>query len=79
MTGTSALREDPGPAPMQGPLINSFGHIPAGRCVPMRGADEDEVVDFARLASDTATEWAGRRINHPEFVRPARSMSVIGG
>ena len=25
------------------------------------------------------TKWSGHRINHPDFVQPARSMSMIGG
>ena len=45
---------------------------------PMRdGRDDDEL---ERLICDTVSrKWAGHRINHPDFVRPARSMSQIGG
>jgi GTP 3',8-cyclase len=24
-------------------------------------------------------KWSGHRINHPDFVQPERSMSMIGG
>src|SRR5439155_1037753 len=52
-------------------------------CVVVRGTNEDEVVDFARIARavrDAVTrKWAGHRINEADFVRPARSMSMIGG
>ncbi|GBC87339.1 GTP 3',8-cyclase [bacterium HR12] len=45
---------------------------------PLRsGASDDEL---ERLIRDTvARKWAGHRINHPDFVRPDRSMSAIGG
>jgi GTP 3',8-cyclase len=32
------------------------------------------------LIRDTMwAKWSGHRINHPDFVQPARSMSMIGG
>ncbi len=47
----------------------------------VRGAPESEVDD--RLAAEieraVATKWAGHRIGQVNFVRPARSMSQIGG
>ena len=45
---------------------------------PMRaGADDDELEGFIR---DTVwRKWSGHRINHPDFVQPERSMSMIGG
>jgi cyclic pyranopterin phosphate synthase len=45
---------------------------------PMRaGADDDELAALIRAA--VAGKWAGHRIDHPDFVQPARSMSMIGG
>ncbi len=45
---------------------------------PMRaGASDAEIEYLVREA--VWRKWAGHRINHPEFVRPARSMSMIGG
>ena len=46
---------------------------------PMReGAATDS--DLAALISKAVwPKWAGHRINHPDFVRPPRSMSAIGG
>jgi cyclic pyranopterin phosphate synthase len=45
---------------------------------PMReGAGDD---DLERLIRETVwTKWSGHRVNHPDFVQPARSMSMIGG
>jgi cyclic pyranopterin phosphate synthase len=45
---------------------------------PMRaGASDDEL---AGLIRDTVwRKWSGHRINHPDFVQPERSMSMIGG
>jgi cyclic pyranopterin phosphate synthase len=45
---------------------------------PMReGASDDEL---ERLIRDAVTrKWSGHRVNHPDFVQPARSMSAIGG
>jgi hypothetical protein len=31
------------------------------------------------MAGNVAAKWAGHSINRVEFVRPARSMSQIGG
>jgi cyclic pyranopterin phosphate synthase len=45
---------------------------------PMRaGADDDELERLIR--ENVAGKWSGHRINHPDFVQPARSMSMIGG
>jgi GTP 3',8-cyclase len=45
---------------------------------PMRaGADDAELEGLIREAA--AGKWAGHRISHPDFVRPERSMSMIGG
>jgi cyclic pyranopterin phosphate synthase len=45
---------------------------------PMRGGASDE--DLEGLIRATMWDkWAGHRINHPDFVQPARSMSMIGG
>jgi cyclic pyranopterin phosphate synthase len=45
---------------------------------PMRnGASDDELETLIRTA--VWGKWSGHRINHPDFVQPARSMSAIGG
>ena len=45
---------------------------------PLRaGADDAEL---ERLIRETIwAKWSGHRINHPDFVQPERSMSMIGG
>ena len=46
--------------------------------VPLRtGATDGDLAELVRRA--VAGKWAGHRINHPDFVRPDRSMSMIGG
>jgi cyclic pyranopterin phosphate synthase len=46
--------------------------------VPMRaGASDDELERVIRTA--VWAKWEGHKINHPDFVRPERSMSMIGG
>jgi cyclic pyranopterin phosphate synthase len=45
---------------------------------PMRaGAGDDDLETLLRQA--VARKWSGHRINQPDFVAPARSMSQIGG
>jgi cyclic pyranopterin phosphate synthase len=45
---------------------------------PMReGASDDELA--ALIRSDVWRKWSGHRIDHADFVQPARSMSMIGG
>ncbi|MFM8999665.1 MAG: GTP 3',8-cyclase MoaA [Actinomycetota bacterium] len=45
---------------------------------PLRaGASDDELAELIR--GDVAGKWSGHRINHPDFVRPDRPMSSIGG
>jgi cyclic pyranopterin phosphate synthase len=45
---------------------------------PMRDGASDE--DLERLIREAVwTKWSGHRINHPDFVQPSRSMSMIGG
>ncbi len=45
---------------------------------PMRaGAGDEELASLIRQA--VWGKWSGHRINHPDFVQPARSMSMIGG
>ena len=45
---------------------------------PMRAGASDE--DLAALIRETVwRKWSGHRINHADFVQPARSMSMIGG
>ncbi len=45
---------------------------------PMRGgADDAELEALIRRA--VWRKWSGHRINHPDFVQPERSMSMIGG
>ena len=41
------------------------------------GADDDQIAAAVRDA--VTRKWAGHRINEADFVRPARSMSMIGG
>jgi GTP 3',8-cyclase len=45
---------------------------------PLRaGADDGELERLVRAT--VWRKWAGHRIDHPDFVQPARSMSMIGG
>ena len=45
---------------------------------PLRtGATDDDL--RALIRAGVWRKWEGHRINHPDFVRPARSMSMIGG
>ncbi len=45
---------------------------------PLRsGASDEEIEALVRAA--VGSKWAGHRIDHPDFVRPDRSMSMIGG
>jgi cyclic pyranopterin phosphate synthase len=45
---------------------------------PLRAGASDQ--DLAgRIRAGVWAKWEGHRINHPDFVRPARSMSMIGG
>ena len=45
---------------------------------PLRaGAPDDELESLIRGA--VWRKWSGHRINHDDFVRPAKSMSMIGG
>jgi cyclic pyranopterin phosphate synthase len=41
------------------------------------GATDDELVDF--IIAAVWKKEAGHKINQPDFVKPDRSMSVIGG
>ncbi len=45
---------------------------------PVReGASDEELVALVRRS--VWRKWSGHRINHPDFVQPERSMSMIGG
>jgi cyclic pyranopterin phosphate synthase len=45
---------------------------------PMRAGATD--AELGTLIRETVwRKWSGHRINHPDFVQPARSMSMIGG
>jgi cyclic pyranopterin phosphate synthase len=45
---------------------------------PLRsGAADAELASIIR--EGVARKWSGHRINHPDFVQPAKSMSMIGG
>jgi GTP 3',8-cyclase len=45
---------------------------------PMRaGATDEELEQLIR--ANVWAKWEGHKINHPDFERPARSMSMIGG
>ncbi|MBI2238391.1 MAG: radical SAM protein, partial [Actinobacteria bacterium] len=45
---------------------------------PMRGGGGDEEL-VALIRRGVWRKWSGHRINHPDFVQPERSMSMIGG
>jgi cyclic pyranopterin phosphate synthase len=46
--------------------------------VPIRaGANDAELEDLIR--ANVWAKWEGHKINHPDFERPTRSMSMIGG
>lgn len=47
------------------------------RAAMRRGETDAELAE--RMARAVATKWAGHQINQVNFVRPARSMSQIGG
>jgi len=47
------------------------------RAVLRDGGTDDDLA--AAIEAAVGTKWAGHRIGHVEFVRPARSMSQIGG
>jgi cyclic pyranopterin phosphate synthase len=47
------------------------------RAAMRRGEGDDELA--ARIEAAVATKWAGHQINQVNFVRPARTMSQIGG
>jgi GTP 3',8-cyclase len=45
---------------------------------PMReGATDADLIGLIR--ANVGAKWSGHRINHPDFVQPERSMSMIGG
>jgi GTP 3',8-cyclase len=45
---------------------------------PLRSGASDE--ELATMIRDAVwRKWSGHRINHPDFVQPERSMSMIGG
>jgi cyclic pyranopterin phosphate synthase len=45
---------------------------------PLRAGVSDGELE-ATIREAVLGKWAGHRIDHPDFVRPARSMSMIGG
>jgi GTP 3',8-cyclase len=45
---------------------------------PMRDGASDEELE-ALIRTTVWRKWSGHRINHADFVQPARSMSMIGG
>ena len=45
---------------------------------PLRSGASDADLETAIRAA-VWTKWSGHRINHPDFVQPERSMSMIGG
>ena len=47
------------------------------RAILRRGGTDDDIADA--IAADVSTKWAGHSIGQVHFVRPARSMSQIGG
>jgi cyclic pyranopterin phosphate synthase len=44
----------------------------------MRSGASDDALEVL-VRTTVWRKWAGHRINHPDFVRPERSMSAIGG
>jgi cyclic pyranopterin phosphate synthase len=42
-----------------------------------QGASDDELQQLIR--TNVWRKWEGHKINHPDFQRPSRSMSMIGG
>ncbi|HSS09617.1 MAG TPA: GTP 3',8-cyclase MoaA [Acidimicrobiales bacterium] len=47
------------------------------RAILRRGGSDDDLA--AAIAADVGTKWAGHSIGQVHFVKPARSMSQIGG
>ena len=45
---------------------------------PMRAGAFDEDLE-ALIREAVWAKWSGHRVNHADFVQPARSMSAIGG
>jgi cyclic pyranopterin phosphate synthase len=45
---------------------------------PMRAGATDAELEVL-IRTSVWRKWSGHRINHPDFVQPARSMSAIGG
>ncbi len=45
---------------------------------PLRAGADDDVLEVL-IRDNVRLKWSGHRINHPDFVRPERSMSAIGG
>jgi cyclic pyranopterin phosphate synthase len=45
---------------------------------PMRAGSSDRDLE-ALIRSTVRAKWSGHRINHPDFIQPDRSMSMIGG
>jgi cyclic pyranopterin phosphate synthase len=45
---------------------------------PMRAGASDRELELL-IRESVWDKWSGHRINHPDFVQPARSMSMIGG
>jgi len=45
---------------------------------PMREGASDQELE-ALIRRNVWAKWEGHKINHPDFERPARSMSMIGG
>lgn len=55
-----------------------FAHEETDLRDPMRaGASDHELI--ALIRDNVWRKWSGHRINHPDFVQPVRSMSMIGG
>jgi cyclic pyranopterin phosphate synthase len=46
--------------------------------IPMRAGATDAELE-ALIRANIWAKWQGHKINHPDFARPARSMSMIGG
>ena len=71
---------------VQPPPTHGRGDVPQlpvrprrdGLGAPLRAGASDEELGLA-IRTGLWSKWSGHRINHPDFVQPARSMSMIGG
>ena len=63
-------------------LVRRLRQIPAYADVPVLVFSSREFSDEeleGQIRQNVWRKWEGHKINHPDFQRPARSMSMIGG